>query len=226
VISSRIQLVRLCPALLVRRLSVLGADAAWRCGAGAHSHGRGQKPQPNAYFSNAICSSAEGSCARVRYPQTGALGVSFHVTSALQSQSGARHESRQCRYDGYFRQSCARRQARQDPVQLVPPERDPGARVRRVGRRLRWFDDRHVARARQKTAAHHSRRDPPARSRLEPGGLRWRVRGRGDFRPLEPPHRHAARGGGDQLFHAVDPAGSVSPARRFLPASRNSFDQR
>jgi hypothetical protein len=49
VISSRIQLVRLCPALLVRRLSVLGADAAWRCGAGAHSHGRGQKPQPNAY---------------------------------------------------------------------------------------------------------------------------------------------------------------------------------
>jgi len=31
------------------------------------------------------------------------LGVSFHVTSALQSQSGARHESRQCRYDGYIR---------------------------------------------------------------------------------------------------------------------------
>ncbi len=38
--------------------------------------------------------------------------------------------------------------------------------------------------------------------------MRRRVHRRGDFRPLEPAHRHAARGGGDQLFHAADPAGA------------------
>jgi hypothetical protein len=91
----------------------------------------------------------------------------------LRGQSaGERHDSNLWhRHGGTSRQPCARPQARQHPVQRLPPGGDPGARARRFGRRLRRFDDGHAARARKKAAACHPRRDSPARRLIEPGGL-------------------------------------------------------
>ena len=116
---------------------------------------------------------------------------------------------------------CPRRQARQHPVQPLPPGGDCRARARRFCRRVRSRGDRHAPRAGERAAAPHPGRNPLSRRRLDDDDLRRRLYRLGDLRSFQPQDHHADRRRLDHLFDLADPAGAERRAAdRRPPAHR------